>query len=116
MENVTKTSGVCRDCREVIIDDDLGSWYTQDGHLYSCYTDGGHKPISEPADKVAISERADVERDVNARLVRLILEAMCERDGLSTQTDVHETVANYVLATRLGISHVYAKENFEDIQ
>jgi hypothetical protein len=45
-------------------------------------------------------------------LVRDILEALCERDGLSLQSDVDpgQPARNYELADRLGIGRVFGLE------
>ena len=58
--------------------------------------------MTTPADR----ERAEkVERD----LVRTILVAVCERDGLSLESSVNpgEPARNYELALRLKIGHVF---------
>lgn len=53
--------------------------------------------------------RAEIERDVNGDLVREILVALCQRDGLSLESSVEpgKPARNYDLALRLGIGEVF---------
>lgn len=50
--------------------------------------------------------------DLEGPLVREILEAACQRDGLSLESgaDPGEPARNYELALRLGIGHVFGLE------
>jgi len=56
-----------------------------------------------------IAEDAAAERAASARLVREILVALCNRDGLSLESDAEpgEPARNYELALRLGIGPVF---------
>lgn len=60
--------------------------------------------------------RAEIERDANAELVREILVALCERDGLSIKSSINpgQPAANYDLALRLGIGHVFGLTGEEE--
>jgi hypothetical protein len=55
-----------------------------------------------------MTEPADVSMAVSEALVREILEAICERDGISLESnaDPGQPARNYELALRLGIGHV----------
>jgi hypothetical protein len=54
-------------------------------------------------------DRLQIERDVNAHLVREILEAVCRRDRISLESEIAsgEPAPNYELALRLGIGAVF---------
>lgn len=51
----------------------------------------------------------DVEAEVSAELVRAVLEAVCERDGISLESSVDpgKPARNYELALRLKIGKVF---------
>lgn len=61
------------------------------------------------ASPVSIVKRLEAVAQADTRLVRDILEALCERDGLSLESNVlsGEPARNYELAQRLGIGHVF---------
>jgi hypothetical protein len=58
---------------------------------------------------VAAHTRLHIERQVSADLVRAILEAVCERDGITLESSAEpgEPARNYELAIRLKIGKVF---------
>lgn len=54
-------------------------------------------------------ERDEVLQDAAAQLIRDILEALCQRDGLPLESNVEpgQPARNYELALCLGIGHVF---------
>jgi hypothetical protein len=61
-------------------------------------------------------DREQVEQEVSAELVRAVLEAVCERDGISLESAVvpGEPARNYELALRLKIGHVFGINDAAD--
>jgi hypothetical protein len=54
-------------------------------------------------------QRAEAEAEAAVALVRAILEAVCERDGISLESsfELGAPARNYELADRLRIGHVF---------